>query len=123
MIEVIGEDTFRYLNKERIKRNIYTQAIWPNTQLVDIKKHPYLGVGEEFLREIRIAPEGIDFSMGYWIFENKVSFVSSAKEAFGFIVESKELVEMLSSQFDLIWKQSKTITVPKKYTEGFLKEI
>ena len=123
MIEVIGEETFRYLNKERIKRNIYTQAIWPRNQMVDIKKYPYLGVGKNFLREIRVAPEGIDFSMGYWIYENKVSFISSQKEAFGFIVESKELAEMLSSQFDMMWKQSKTITVPEKYTQGFLKEI
>jgi sugar-specific transcriptional regulator TrmB len=123
MIEVIGEDAFRYLNKERIKRNIYTQAIWPEKQVVDIKDHPYLGVGDDFLREIRIAPKEIDFSMGYWIYENKVSFVSSQKEAFGFIVESKELVEMLSSQFDLIWKVSKKIEVPKVHTDPFLKEV
>ncbi len=123
MIEILGEDFFKHLNKERIQRNIYTKAIWPENQSVDIKKHPYLGVGEDFLREIRTAPKEIDFSMGYWIYENKVAFISSKKESFGFIFESKELVEMLSSQFDLIWENSKTISVPEEHTKEFLNEI
>lgn len=123
MIDILGESFFKHLNKERIQRNIYTQAIWPENQSVDIKKHPYLGVGDSFLREIRIAPKEIGFSMGYWIYENKVAFISSRKESFGFIFESKELVEMLSSQFDLIWKQSKAVTVSSEHTKGFLDEV
>ena len=102
---------------------IYTTAIWPENQKVDIKKHPYLGVGEEFLREIRIAPKKINFSMGYWIYENKVAFISSKKECFGFIIESKEFTEMMSSQHEAIWKISKTISVPEQYTKKFLNEI
>ena len=123
MVDILGEDFFKRLNKERIERSIYTKAIWPEGQVLDIKKHPYLGVGEKFLREIRIAPKEIDFSMGYWIYANKVGFISSRKEGFGFIVESKELVEMLSSQFDVIWKSSKTISVADEHTKEFLDEI
>lgn len=109
MIEILGPDFFKELNRVRIQRNIYTQAIWPEHQSVDIAMHPYLGTGKTFLREIRIAPPGIDFFMGYWIYGSKTAFISSKKEGFGFIVESKELVEMLSSQFDLIWGLSKGI--------------
>lgn len=109
MIDILSEDFFKTLNKERIQRNIYTRAIWPENQIVDIKKHPYLGIGEKFLREIRVAPKNIGFSMGYWIYGNKVAFISSKKEALGFIIESKELVEMLSSQFEVIWGLSKVI--------------
>ncbi len=123
MIGALGEDFFKSLNRERIRRNIYTRAIWPEHQKVDIRKNPFLGVGEKFLREIRIAPREIDFEMGYWIYENKVAFISSKKESYGFIVESRELAEMLSSQFEMIWKTSNTITVPEKYTNGFLKGI
>ncbi|MFA6393038.1 MAG: helix-turn-helix domain-containing protein [Candidatus Paceibacterota bacterium] len=123
MIEILGEEFFRHLNKERIKRNIHIHAIWPQAQKVDIKTHPYLGVGENFLREIRLAPKEVEFSMGYWIYENKVAFISSKKECFGFIIESKEFVEMLSSQFEMIWKVSKTISVPEEYTKKFLDEI
>jgi len=123
MIEILSEDFFVDLNKERIKRNIYTKAIWPESQKVDIKKHPYLGVGEEFLREIRIAPKEVDFSMGYWIYENKVAFISSKKECFGFIIESKEFTEMMLSQHEAIWKMSKSISVKPEDTKAFLDEM
>ena len=123
MVDILSPDFFRYLNKGRIKNNLYTRAIWPISQKVDIKKHPYLGVGSDFKREIRVAPRGIDFAMGYWIYKNKVAFISSRKESFGFIIESKELVDMLLSQFEIIWKLSKKIKVDSKDTKVFLKEI
>lgn len=123
MIDLLGEEFFINLNKERIKRGIYNRAIWPQGQTVDIKNHPYLGVGANFLREIRLAPKEVEFSMGYWIYEDKVVFVSSKKESFGFIIESKEFVEMLSSQFEMIWKNSKTISVPDAYTNKFLADM
>jgi sugar-specific transcriptional regulator TrmB len=114
MLEILSEDFFKTLNKERIQRNLYTRAIWPQNQAVDVKKYPYLGSGESFLREIRLAPQNINFSMGYWIYSYKVAFISSKKEAFGFIIESKDLVEMLLSQFEIIWKLSKPLKNNKK---------
>jgi len=122
MVEILSPDFFRYLNKERIKNKLYTRAIWPEGQLVEIKKHPYLGVGKDFMREIRVAPKQIDFSMGYWIYGNKVAFISSSKESFGFIIESAELVEMLLTQFEVLWKMSKPVAVDPKDTDVFLKE-
>lgn len=123
MVEILGADFFRYFNKERIKRNIYIRAIWPKKQSVNIKDHPYLGVGEDFLREIRIAPKEINFEMGYWIYDNKVSFVSSKKESFGFIIESAEFAKMMKSQFDVVWNISNKLEVDSKYTKPFLKEV
>lgn len=123
MVEILGESFFKELNKERIKRKLHTRAIWPESQKLDIKKYPYLGFGKQFLREIRIAPKNISFSMGYWIYGNKVAFISSKKEAFGFIIESRELVEMLSSQFELIWNSSKQISGKPEDGSEFLKEV
>ncbi len=123
MLDILGVDFFRYFNKERLKKNIYLRAIWPENQKVDIRKHPYLGVGEDFLREIRLAPKNIDFEMGYWIYGNKVSFISSRKESFGFIIESAEFAEMMRSQFYSIWKTSKAVKIDPKYTDKFLKEV
>lgn len=123
MVDILGESFFKELNKERIKRKLYTRAIWPESQKLDIKKHPYLGFGKAFMREIRIAPKDISFSMGYWIYGNKVAFISSKKEAFGFIIESKELVEMLSSQFELMWQVSKQITGKPEDAKEFLESI
>jgi sugar-specific transcriptional regulator TrmB len=123
MLEILGEDFFSRLNQERIRRKIYVRGIWPERQKVDLKNHPYMGVGENFFREIRIAPKEVDFLMGYWIYENKVAFISSKKESFGFIIESREFVEMLSSQFEVIWKLSKTMPSEPEYTNEFLKTI
>lgn len=123
MVDILSPDFFRYHNKERIKNNLSVRAIWPENEVVDVAQHPYLGVGEAFLREIRVAPSDIDFTMGYWIYGNKVAFISSRKESFGFIVESTELVEMLLSQFEILWKISKTLEVDGKATQPFINEL
>lgn len=124
MVKILGKDYFKFLNKERIKRNIYTRAIWPEKQIIDTKVHPYLGSGEEFLREIRIAPKQIDFSMGYWIYENNVAFISSEKEVYAFIIKSEEFADMLRKQWELVWSLSKPLKQKQNpEIKKFLKEI
>jgi sugar-specific transcriptional regulator TrmB len=124
MLKVLGKDYFKFLNKERIKRNIYTRAIWPESQVIDTDIHPYLGSGEELLREIRVAPKHIDFSLGYWIYENNVAFISSNKETYAFIVRSEEFAQMMKTQWSLIWQSSKQLKQkPSKAIQKFLKEI
>ncbi|MEK7459677.1 MAG: helix-turn-helix domain-containing protein [Patescibacteria group bacterium] len=123
MIESLGEQFFKEFNIERIKRNIYVKALWPEKKVVDMNRYPFMGVGEHFLREIRIAPKEMDFATGYWIFENKVAFVSSKKENFGFLIESQEFTDMMTSQFDTIWKLSKELKVSKKESDRLFKEM
>ncbi len=82
-----------------------------------------MGAGGDFLREIRIAPKQIDFSMGYWIYGNKVSFVSSQKSNFGFIIENQEFADMMASQFKVMWELSKTIEVNEKDSKKFFDEM
>jgi len=123
MLEILSPEFFRYHNKERIRNKISIRAIWSAHQAVDIKDYPYLGSREELRRELRIAPKEINFSMGYWIYKNKAAFISSRKESFGFIIESKELVDMLLSQFELVWKLSKPVTTKPEDADSFLKEV
>lgn len=123
MIEVLGEDFFRDFNIERINRNIWVDAIWPEKEKVDMKKYPFMGAGESFLREIRITPKDIEFTMGYWIYENKVAFLSSKKSNFGFIVENEEFANMLRSQFRIIWENSKALKVSDADSEKLFKLI
>jgi len=123
MIEVLGPDLFIYLNKRRIKQNIYVKALWPESRKIDVKKNIFMGEGEKFKREIRIAPKGVYTVMGYWAFEDKVVLISSRHEAFGFLVESFEFRQMLKTQFDLIWQMSKPYKVDLKYTEKFLEDL
>ena len=122
MLDVLGEDYLNGLNITRVRQNIHIRSIWPHIRAVDIKRFPFLGVGGEFRREVRCAPPGVDCTLGYWAYENKVAFVSSRAECFGFIVESRELRQMLKTQFELIWKISQPLDVPLKYTKQFLEQ-
>ncbi len=123
MLETLGDSFFKEFNKERVKRNIYIDAIWPEKQTIDMKKFPFMGAGGDFLREVRIAPKEIDFSMGYWIYENKVSFVSSQKSNFGFIIENKEFADMMASQFKVMWKLSKKKPVTQEESAKLFREM
>lgn len=122
MVEVLSAEYLSNHNKRRIKRNIYIQSIWPDKEKLDTNKFIFLGTGERYLREVRIAPKEVHSSMGYWMYGNKVIFLSSKKESFGFIIESTELVQTMSSQFDVLWNISKTIPVNRKAEDDFFKE-
>lgn len=72
------------------------------------------------LREVRKRQAGLDCSMGYWAYGNRVAFISSMQECFGFVVESAELRHMLKTQFEILWSMSKRIDVPIEATKEFL---
>lgn len=123
MIKVVGEEFLHEFNKKRVRNNIYIRVIWPIDKTGDITKDTFLAPGKEVKREVRIAPEGIDFSMGYWAYGNKVIFMSSKKENFGFIVESKELRQLLKTQFEILWNISKPLKEDIESSKKFLDDI
>lgn len=123
MIAMLSEDFFRYHNKERIRNNLYTRAIWPQAEAVEVKANKFLGVGNEFRREIRLAPTEVNFTMGYWMYGNKIAFLSSQAECFGMIVESHEMVAMQRAAFEVIWNISAPLKVNPKDTQEFLDEM
>jgi hypothetical protein len=50
------------------------------------------------------------WDMGYWLYEDKVAFLSSEKEGFGFVVQSKDFANLMKVQFEEIWKISTTVS-------------
>jgi HTH-type transcriptional regulator, sugar sensing transcriptional regulator len=123
MVEVVGRDFLeKYVTKERLKRNISVKFIAPENKMVDIKKYPFFGSNAKLKRKVRIAPHNIHYSMGYWIYGNKVAFISSKKESFGFIVESKEMVQLQKNQFEVMWNLSKKIETSDSVIEKFITE-
>jgi sugar-specific transcriptional regulator TrmB len=123
VMKVVGEDFLHELNKKRVRSNISIKVIWPLDKSEDIEKNIFLAPGKEVQREVRIAPAGIEFSMGYWAYGNKVMFMSSKAENFGFIVESKELHQLLKTQFDVLWNNSTPVQSDPQITKTFLNEI
>lgn len=120
MIGLLGREFFDDLNRRRIEHNIHIRGIWPKNTTINIKQHPFMGTGPEFLREIREAPGFMKWDMGYWIYEDKVAFISSQKEAFGFVIHSKEFAKMMLTQFEAVWLQSKKIAPARKYTDTWI---
>lgn len=122
-IETVGEDFFRYLNKTRIKQNSSLRGIWPHDQQVIVKRYPFMGVGNDFKREIRVAPAGVECSMGYWIYQNRSLFMSSNKESFGFIIESEEMARTMIANHTVIWGVSEVLKVDDSDMKPFLDEL
>ena len=107
MMKVLGDEYLRDLNEKRVRRNIFLRVIWPKDKILNSKKYPYLASDEEHLRDLRIAPESMSWDMGYWMYEDKVAFLSSEKEGFGFVIQSKDFAKLIKAQFEEIWKHSK----------------
>lgn len=123
MLKVFGKEYLEELNKKRIKRNISIRGIWPEDKKVALKDYPFLGVGEGHLRDIRFAPKGMTWDMGYWMYEDRVIFLSSQKEAFGFVVHSRDFANLLKVQFDAIWKISTPAKPEPENTDKFLEDL
>lgn len=123
MLSVLGKEFLWDHNKRRIKQNISMRVIWPKDKVLNFKDHPFLGTGGRHLRDLRAAPKGMSWNMGHWVYEDKVAFISSRKEAFGFVIHSKDLADLLRAQFEVIWNISKPMKPQPKYTDVFLKSI
>ncbi|MFA6410144.1 MAG: helix-turn-helix domain-containing protein [Candidatus Buchananbacteria bacterium] len=123
MIDVLGVDWLAEHNKKRVRKKIYLRTIWPPDKAVKFKQYPFLGVSKKFYREIRLAPKGMSWNMGLWAYADKVAFISSRKESFGFTVTSRDFTELIKSQFEMVWPLCKKIKVNPKDTESFLKTI
>lgn len=109
IVSLLTPEFFATFHQQRVARNNQLRVIWPKNQILPAATFPFLSTNPKLKREARIAPQGIDFSLGYAVYGDTVRFISSSKENFGFLVGSPELAEMMKVQFQLIWRQSKQI--------------
>lgn len=108
MIEVLTPEFLEWHLKKRVSKKISVKSMRKFNDRENIKKYPFLGPSLANLRQVRFLPKKFDFSMSYWIYADNVAFVSAGKELYGFIVHSKEFVEMMKIHFNLLWEQAKT---------------
>lgn len=123
MVDILGKEYLINLNHRRIRQGISIRGIWPQNKRVNFKDHPFLGVGARHLRELRLAPKNMTWQMSYWLYADKVAFISSKKELFGFVIQSQDFISLIKAQFDIIWKISKPIQPQPQYTDSFLKTV
>lgn len=110
VMENIEEGYFLKLSERRVKKGIHLKAIfpqsirkWKNIDEVDNKK---------LLAEFRLLPhETQPLSSDFRIYEDKIA-LTSLKDEFGIIIESKEIADVVKFIFDLAWKSTEK-TKPK----------
>ena len=108
MLEFLTPEFMEWHNKRRIERNITLHAIRRVSDEKIIERYQFMAAGENNLREAKLLDlKFSDFKMSYWIYGDNVAFVSAGKEFYGFIVHSKEFVEMMQFHFNLLWETSR----------------
>lgn len=105
--ETVGEDFLNRYVEERTKKGIWAKSIH-----ITSKKAPYKYLEPQFhektLRKMRFTPAEINISNTIAIWDDKVAIMSSQREGFGFIVESKEYTTTMKIFHGLLWDISKT---------------
>lgn len=93
-------------DKERNKRGIKMYLINPATkEVLELYKH----VKPEPPVEVLLVPENkFNFTSDMGIIGDIVTFISP-KEDFGIIIQSKEIAEILRTNFDLAWEEAKKL--------------
>ena len=75
----------------------------------------------EELRESRLIPGEFDFHVDILIYDDKVA-ITSLREKFGVLIESKDMAESQRRIFDIIWESaSKYDEMMTKSMEKFLR--
>lgn len=104
MIRVLGKKSLVEFNRKRIRNDLRLQTIWPGGKKVG---DDFIWKDGDDLVERRIAPETFRPRMAYTIYGDKVLFISSAAESFGFVVQSRDFAHLMTEQFEVLWSISK----------------
>lgn len=101
LTDELGDYAHEYF-KQRAKRGVPIRGIVPDTEAGKHIKR----VQDTFLRTARLVPkEKFDFSPEIYLYDNKLA-VFSFKERFGFLLESKEIVDALKVAWRLAWERA-----------------
>lgn len=101
LAEGLGDYADRYY-AERAGRGIPIRGIVPDTEPGKENKR----VQDKFLRQVRLIPkEKFDFSPEIYLYDDKLS-VMSLKDNFGFMLQSKEIVDALKIAWQLAWERA-----------------
>jgi len=85
--------------KEVEKRGISSQSIW-SAENIDADFY-------HSRRDLRLAPEGMEFPNTILIYDNTVVVFSGGRNIFAFVIESEEYAKTMKEMFDQVWKNSR----------------
>lgn len=104
IFEFVGEEYMEDYVRRRIKAGVHLKVI--RSYQKEVLKGQVIRWPSDptALRELRFAPAEFVFSMNQYIYDNKVTLISSRQEGFGLIVESQELSDMQRNLFSALWQ-------------------
>jgi HTH-type transcriptional regulator, sugar sensing transcriptional regulator len=100
--EVLGRDYVDRAVEKRVKKGIHLRVIHPS---VSRSPGTYPSSSGN-LRDMRVSPEGMDFSVSTYVYGNKVMILSSKNEMFGMIIESADIANAHRNYFEALWQIS-----------------
>lgn len=108
--KLLGHENMLELNENRVRNKMYARGIWAYTDKLKGLNEKYNRLGQDSMREVRMAPkEMAELKMGYWLAGNTAAFISTKREAYGFVIRSRDFADFLRSQFEMVWSVSKLI--------------
>ncbi len=112
MIDILTPEFSEWHSNQRLQHNVMMYVIRKHSdrkldKISEDKNNLLESEGWKKDREIRYAPKDSDWSMSYWVYDDKCLFASSAGEQFALIVQSREFAELLT----LLWKQMWNISI------------
>lgn len=104
LFEVPGKKIMEKIVQQRIDNGIHLRVI--RSRPKEVKE--YWPTEKKALRELRYAPADMVFAMTMYMYNNKVSIISSQKENFGMVIESNEYCTSMRNLFEALWQMSKS---------------
>lgn len=123
VMSMLSPEYLAYHNKNRIRKNIQLQAIWPRSQGLNISEHPSMAWGPEFKAELRYAPMGVEPPMAFWVYGNKTLFLTSREQPVGFVIESADMAQQMRAQHLSVWQRSEPVPFDRQVANEFIAQI
>lgn len=102
IFDTLGEEYIDDCIQRRVDAGIHLFVIRSESKEV---KPTWKNTPQE-LRTLRYAPRDFIFPLTMFIYNNKVSLLSSKHENFGLMIESKEFMQTQKALFDVLWEAS-----------------
>ncbi len=102
MLDKLGENYMNNYISKRIAAHIALRVI-------RIESHEIKSIWQtlkEELRQVRLAPKNFIFPLTMLIYDNKTAIMSTRRENFGLIIESREFMQTQKALFDVLWQVS-----------------
>jgi len=108
VIDNVGEDWMNEYIETKKRMGYWIRSIHISSRQYPTYKYIDPKTFEETLRKVRFSPQGLDIPSPIGIWDDKVAILSTKKEGYGFIIESKDYVQTMKVFYELLWSASKT---------------